>query len=74
MKKFTKRFLKDEEGYGTVELLLIVAGIGLLAVTLFRGLQGSLVGTVEEGGKADENSTAGQVVTGIEGLVSEWGY
>ena len=29
-----KRLLKEEQGYGTVELLLIIAGVGSLAIAI----------------------------------------
>ena len=56
--------LKSEEGYGTVELLLIVAGIGLLATALFNTLKENLV--------TKKDSTTDQVTNGINDLVDEW--
>ena len=29
-----KRLLKEEQGYGTVELLLVIAGVGSLAIAV----------------------------------------
>lgn len=70
MRKYLETMVKSEEGYGTVEMLLIIAGIGLLATALFKGLTTSLVGdgTLLE----DDSTTAGKVVNGINGLVEEW--
>ena len=68
MFKYFKSLMSNEEGYGTVELLLIVAGIGLLATALFTSLTNSLVG---DGGN-DDTSTTGKVVTGVNTLVERW--
>lgn len=64
MKKFLKNIYKSEEGYGTVELLLIVAGIGLLATALFNTLKQNLV--------TNTDSTTNQVTEGIDTLVKGW--
>ena len=64
MKKFLKNIYKSEKGYGTVELLLIVAGIGLLATALFNTLKENLV--------TKDDSTTDQVTNGINDLVDEW--
>lgn len=69
MFKYFKSLMSNEEGYGTVELLLIVAGIGLLATGLFTSLTKSLVG---EDGVYDENSTTGKVVKGVNTLIDGW--
>lgn len=68
MFKYFKSLMSNEEGYGTVELLLIVAGIGLLATGLFKSLTNSLVG---DGGD-DNTSTTGQVVNGVNTLIEGW--
>lgn len=64
MFKYFKSLMSNEEGYGTVELLLIVAGIGLLATGLFTSLTKSLV--------EDDNSTTGKVVEGVNTLIDGW--
>ena len=64
MKSFLKKIYKSEEGYGTVELLLIVAGIGLLATALFNTLKENLV--------TNKDSTTVQVTNGISDLVKGW--
>ena len=64
MKSFLKKIYKSEEGYGTVELLLIVAGIGLLATALFNTLKENLV--------TNKDSTTVQVTNGINDLVKGW--
>lgn len=64
MKKYLKTMLKSEEGYGTVEMLLLVAGIGLLATGLFKSLTKSLV--------TDEESTTNKVTGGVTKLVDGW--
>lgn len=69
MFKYFKSLMSNEEGYGTVELLLIVAGIGLLATALFTSLTDSLVG---QDGNYDENSTTGKVVNGVDTLIEGW--
>ncbi len=69
MFKYFKSLMSNEEGYGTVELLLIVAGIGLLATALFTSLTNKLVG---ENGDYDENSTTGKVVNGVDTLIEGW--
>ena len=69
MFKYFKSLMSNEEGYGTVELLLIVAGIGLLATGLFTSLTDSLVG--EDGGN-DPDSTTGKVVNGVNTLIERW--
>lgn len=69
MFKYFKSLMSNEEGYGTVELLLIVAGIGLLATGLFTSLTNNLVG---QDGNYDENSTTGKVVNGVDTLIDGW--
>ena len=64
MKSFLKKIYKSEKGYGTVELLLIVAGIGLLATALFNTLKENLV--------TKKDSTTDQVTKGIDTLVNGW--
>ena len=68
MFKYFKSLMSNEEGYGTVELLLIVAGIGLLATALFTSLTDSLVG--KDGNT--EDSTTGKVVEGVDNLIDSW--
>lgn len=68
MFKYFKSLMSNEEGYGTVELLLIVAGIGFLATALFTSLNNSLVG---EGGD-DTNSTTGKVINRVNSLIEKW--
>lgn len=68
MKKYLKKYLKTiakaEEGYGTVEMLLIVAGLGLLATALFDNLTKFLV--------TEETSTANKVTNGVNDLIEGW--
>ena len=69
MFKYFKSLMSNEEGYGTVELLLIVAGIGLLATGLFTSLTNKLVG---QDGNYDPESTTGKVVNGVDTLIDGW--
>lgn len=62
--KTIKRILKEEDGYGTVEMILIIAGVGLLATGIFNTLQGSLA----EG----DTSAATQVADSIDGIIVKW--
>lgn len=64
MFKYFKSLMSNEEGYGTVELLLIVAGIGLLATGLFTTLNKRFV--------EDNDSTTNQVVDKIGTWVDGW--
>lgn len=64
MKNILKALLKDQEGYGTVELLLIVAGIGLLATALFQSMQDNLVDGAD--------STTNKVTKGVNTLIDGW--
>ena len=61
-----KRIIKEEDGYGTVEMILIIAGVGLLATGIFNTLQGSLA-TNEA-----NNSAVDQVAGSIDGIIKEW--
>lgn len=70
MFKYFKSLMSNEEGYGTVELLLIVAGIGLLATSLFKSLTKSLVGD-GDGGNSNPSTTE-QVVNGVNTLIEGW--
>lgn len=68
MFKYFKSLMSNEEGYGTVELLLIVAGIGLLATGLFTSLTDKLVG---QDGNYPESTTE-KVVNGVDTLIDGW--
>ena len=63
MNKF-KRFMKEEDGYGTVEMILIIGGVGLLATGIFNVLTDSL-------SKGDESAVS-QVATSIGEIVKGW--
>lgn len=67
MKKLLVNLVKGEKGYGTVELLILVAAIGVLATSLMLGLKANLVdGT-------DENPSAVTTVGGkIGDMVDSW--
>jgi len=64
MLNLIKRLLKEEEGYGTVEMILIIAGVGLLATGIFNVLQGNLA--------SNEDSAVNQVTGSITDIVKEW--
>ena len=64
MKKYLQTMLKSEEGYGTVEMLLLIAGIGLLATGLFKSLTEALV--------TEKDSTTNKVTNGVDSLVKGW--
>lgn len=66
MKNYLKTIIKTEKGYATVEMLLIIAGVGLLATLLFNSLTTSLVG------EGNENSTVKKVTKGIDTMVDGW--
>lgn len=65
MKDLVSKLFKNEEGYGIVELLLIVAGLGLLSITVFKNLNKGIAGDGSE-------STVQQVTTGINNLIEGW--
>ncbi|QNB45397.1 hypothetical protein BR63_03150 [Thermanaerosceptrum fracticalcis] len=44
-----KKLLKNQEGYGTVELLILVAALGLLAVGITSSLRTKLTDTNDAG-------------------------
>lgn len=57
MIKKTIKLLRNQKGYGTVELLILVAALGLLAVTVTGAVSGKL--TSDDSGSATNkiNST-----------------
>lgn len=59
-----KDFFKDAKGYGTVELIIIIAALGLIAT----GMMGSLQATLVE----DDNSAVKSVGSNIQEMVSDW--
>lgn len=61
-----KKLLFDEEGYSTVEILIIIAAIGGLVTVVMQGLRTSLVGENENGGATH------QVGTQIENMIDKW--
>ncbi len=70
MNKFINQLLKNEQGYGTVELLLIIAGLGLLATGIFKVLQSKLAGDGTTTSEA--NSATGKVTGGINSMIDSW--
>ena len=70
MKKFIGKLVKNEQGYGTVELLLIIAGLGLLATGIFHALQPKLAGDGTTAG--DAASATGKVTSGIGTMIDSW--
>jgi len=64
MLNLIKRLLKEEDGYGTVEMILIIAGVGLLATGIFNVLQGNLA--------TDDESAVNQVAGSITDIIKEW--
>lgn len=60
-----KRLLKEEEGYGTVEMILIIAGIGILTTGIFNVLTDSLAGK-------GSNSAVNQVANSISDIIGGW--
>lgn len=62
MKRLINSIILDETGYGVVELLIIVAGLGFLSSMLMFGLQGSLTG---EDGTGGATGLVGEKITDI---------
>lgn len=69
MKKLLQKLIKDENGYGTVELLILVAAIGVLATALMRGLETAMVGG-EDGEGGAVKTVGDQLDTMIGGWTS----
>lgn len=67
---FIKKLFGNEQGYGTVELLLIIAGLGLLATGIFNVLQPKLAGDGTTAG--DAASATGKVTSGISAMIDDW--
>lgn len=63
MKRIFTKLINDEKGYGTIELLILVAAIGVLATALMGSLKETLTGS---GGSVDA------VGNGIKDIVGEW--
>ncbi len=57
MIKKTIKLLKDQKGYGTVELLILVAALGLLAVTVTGAVSGKLASDEPGSATSKINST-----------------
>lgn len=57
--------LRKEDGYGTVEMLLIIAGIGFVTTAIFNILAKTLAG--EETGSAVKS-----VGDKINGIIEDW--
>lgn len=62
LNKIVKKLLEEEKGYGTVELLIIVAALGVLATGLMSALNISLTGSDGHGGSA---ATVGDKISDI---------
>lgn len=60
-----KRLVVEEDGYGTVEMILIIAGVGLLATSIFNVLETSIASNTA-------GSAVNQVGTNINGLLDDW--
>lgn len=67
MKKLLQKLIKDENGYGTVELLILVAAIGVLAAALMRSLE-----TVMVGGEDGEEGAVKAVGDQLKKMIEEW--
>lgn len=60
LRKVLRHILADESGYGTIELLVIVAAMGVLATTLMTTLKGRM------------QTSAGNVSNQIDTIVNSW--
>ena len=67
MKKLLQKLIKDENGYGTVELLILVAAIGVLATALMRGLETAMVG-----GEDGEGGAVKTVGDQLDKMIGGW--
>lgn len=59
-----EKLVKDEKGYGTVELLILVAALGVLATGLMVALQDTLTG---------ENGVVEGLNEKVKSIMGEWG-
>ena len=64
--KIISRFIKDKNGSGAVEYLIVIAAVGLIATAIFASLQGSLT-------EGEENATE-QVGNGITEMIKAWEF
>ena len=62
---FIKKMFSNEQGYGTVELLLIIAGLGLLATGIFNALGPKLSGS-------GSTTATSKVTDGIGTMIDSW--
>ena len=53
-----KNMLKNQEGYGTIELLVLVAALGLLAVGITGSLNTKLTSASDPGSAVNKVNTA----------------
>lgn len=67
IKTLGKSLLKNEQGYGTVELLIIIGVLGLVAITSGKKLTTNLAGD-----STSTNSATDKVVTNVNSLVTQW--
>lgn len=65
---YLRKLIRDDNGYGIVELLIIVACLGLFSSKTFRNLTDKVVGD----GTNDDSSTVGQVTNGINDIIGNW--
>lgn len=56
--------IKQEDGYGTVEMLVIIAGVGLIATAIFKSLDTSLAN--------GPNSAVDKVGTNVDTMLKGW--
>lgn len=68
MREKFKKLFKDQQGYGTVELLIIIAALGVVASKLMKGFETTMVG--KEG--STDPTIVGTVGEKIKNMVNSW--
>lgn len=68
IKNLGNALLKNEQGYGTVELLLIIAALGLLATGIMGDLKSKLTTNASGTGATDK------VTSNISTMLDSWSH
>lgn len=58
--RMLKKLIKEEDGYGTVELLVLIAALGTLATVFMTTMRGRI------------ETSGGNVANQVDSIVNDW--